>query len=126
MTTKLELSSRLVDFQAILDYADLTNDRNPIHVDHEFAAKTPFGGVIAHGTMSVALIWQALARTLGKDVLERVDLDIRFLKPVRIGDCVAGGGDLRPGTESVYDVWVRTQAGEGEPVISGTATVRHV
>ena len=126
MTNKLKLSLRQIDFQAILDYADLTNDHNPIHVDHEFAANNPFGSVIAHGTMSVALIWQALALTLGKHVLERVDLDIRFLKPVRIGDCVAGGGDLRPGTENVYDVWVRTQAGEGETVISGTATVRHV
>ncbi len=124
MQSKLQPSSRHVDFQAILDYAALTNDYNPLHVDHAFAAKTPFGGVIAHGTMSVALIWQALAQTLGTQALDGIDLDIRFMKPVRIGDTVAGGGQLQEGSNDVYDVWVKTQNGEGDVVISGTATIR--
>ena len=124
MTSKLTTSSRLVEFQSILDYADLTNDYNPLHVDPAFAAKTPFGGVIAHGTMSVALIWQALALTLGREALERIDLDIRFLKPVRVGNTVTGGGELRAGSTNIYEVWVKNDVAEGEPVISGTATLR--
>lgn len=124
METTLKTSSRHVDFQSILDYAALTNDYNPIHVDREFAAKTPFGGIIAHGTMSVALIWQALAKTLGRDALDRIHLDIRFMKPVRIGDTVAGGGELRPGAAGVYDVWVKNEDGKGDLLISGTATIR--
>ena len=54
MIETLQTASRQVDFQAILNYADVTNDYNPIHVDKEFAAKSPMGGVIAHGTMSLA------------------------------------------------------------------------
>ena len=50
-----EISLR-ADRQAILAYAELTGDFNPIHVDPEFAAKTPMGGVIAHGTLSLNLI----------------------------------------------------------------------
>jgi 3-hydroxybutyryl-CoA dehydratase len=122
MQEQLIPSERLVDRQAILDYAVLTNDFNPIHVDPEFAAKTPFGGVIAHGTMSVALIWQALASTLGHSALAGMVLDIRFLKPVRIGEQVAGGGALRPGSvPAVYDVWVKNQ--HGDVLIGGTAKV---
>ena len=113
---------RLVDRQSITDYAVLTNDFNPIHVDPGFAANTPFGDVIAHGTMSVALIWQSLAKTLGDSAIAGMVLDIRFFKPVRVGDRVCGGGELRSGSPTaVYDVWVKNQ--NGEVLIGGTAAI---
>ncbi len=122
MEKTLKPSSRQVDFQSILNYADVTNDYNPVHVDKEFAAKSPMGGIIAHGTMSVALIWQALKNTLGVAALNRVHLEIRFVRPVRIDDTVTGGGELQAGASNVYDVWVKNQ--KGEDVIRGTATLR--
>lgn len=122
MEKTLKSSSRQVDFQSILNYADVTNDYNPVHVDKEFAANSPMGGIIAHGTMSVALIWQALKNTLGVAALNRVHLEIRFVRPVRIDDTVTGGGELRAGASNVYDVWVKNQ--KGEDVIRGTATLR--
>ncbi len=122
MEKTLKSSSRQVDFQSILNYADVTNDYNPVHVDKEFAAKSPMGGIIAHGTMSVALIWQALKNTLGVAALNRVHLEIRFVRPVRIDDTVTGGGELQAGASNVYDVWVKNQ--KGEDVIRGTATLR--
>jgi len=122
MEKTLKSSSRQVDFQSILNYADVTNDYNPVHVDKEFAANSPMGGIIAHGTMSVALIWQALKNTLGVATLNRVHLEIRFVRPVRIDDTVTGGGELQAGASNVYDVWVKNQ--KGEDVIRGTATLR--
>jgi acyl dehydratase len=120
---QLKPSTKHVDFDTILKYAAVTNDYNPIHVDREFAAKSPMGGIIAHGTMSVALIWQALRNTLGVDALNRVHLEIRFVQPVRIDDDVTGGGELRVGsTPPVYEVWVRNA--RGQDVIKGTATVK--
>ncbi|MBI5908912.1 MAG: MaoC family dehydratase [Betaproteobacteria bacterium] len=122
MEKTLKSSSRQVDFQSILNYADVTNDYNPVHVDREFAANSPMGGIIAHGTMSVALIWQALKNTLGVAALNRIHLEIRFVRPVRIDDTVTGGGELQAGASNVYDVWVKNQ--KGEDVIRGTATLR--
>ncbi|MCW5656786.1 MAG: MaoC family dehydratase [Burkholderiaceae bacterium] len=123
MHVQLKPSTKHVDFDTIMKYAAVTNDYNPIHVDREFAAKSPMGGIIAHGTMSVALIWQALKNTLGVDALNRVHLEIRFVQPVRIDDDVTGGGELRVGsTPPVYDVWVRNA--RGQDVIKGTATVK--
>ncbi len=61
----LHETTLLADESGIRRYAELTGDFNPIHVDPEFAATTPFGGVIAHGTMSLNLIWQAAAASLG-------------------------------------------------------------
>ena len=123
MDKQLKASTKHVDFDTIMAYAAVTNDYNPIHVDKEFAAKSPMGGIIAHGTMSVALIWQALRNTLGADALNRVHLEIRFVQRVRIDDDVSGGGELREGSQPpVYDVWVRN--GKGQDVIKGTATVK--
>ncbi len=123
MDKHLKTSTKHVDFDTIMAYAEVTNDYNPIHVDKEFAARSPMGGIIAHGTMSVALIWQALRNTLGADALNRVHLEIRFVQPVRIDDDVIGGGELREGIgPSIYDVWVRN--GKGQDVIKGTATIK--
>ena len=123
MQAQLKQSSKHVDFDTIMKYAAVTNDYNPIHVDKEFAAKSPMGGIIAHGTMSVALIWQALKNTLGMQALNRIHLEIRFVQPVRIDDDVTGGGERRAGSEPpAYDVWVRNA--KGQDVLKGTATVK--
>jgi acyl dehydratase len=122
MSQVLKTASKQVTFDTIMKYADVTNDYNPIHVDKDFAAKSPMKGIIAHGTMSVALIWQALGATLGPDVLNRTTLDIRFVKPVRIDDVVTGGGVLKDASNDVYDVWVKNQSGEIN--ITGIATIR--
>lgn len=121
MVTQLIPSTKHVDFQSILDYAALTNDYNPAHVDKDFANNSPMKGIIAHGTMSVALIWQAIKNTLGVEALNRIDLDIRFVRPVRIDDEVTGGGQLQTGSVDVFDVWVKNQ--KGEEVIVGTAVL---
>jgi acyl dehydratase len=123
MDKQLKPASRHVDFAAIMAYAAVTNDYNPIHVDKEFAASSPMGGIIAPGTMSVALIWQALRNTLAISALDRIHLEIRFVQPVRVDEDVSAGGELRDDSEPpVYDVWVRN--GAGEDVIKGTATIK--
>ncbi len=108
MPTSLVEVDLTVDRALILRYARLTDDYNPIHIDPVFAAATPLGGVIAHGTMAVNLIWQALQATLGGSALSGVCLDIRFAKPVREHDRVTAGGQVRT-DGSGYDVWVRNQ-----------------
>ena len=78
--------------QADIDaFADLTGDRNPLHVDEEFARAGPFGGRIAHGPLVFALAIGlvsasgfVLGTALGMLALE----DWRFLRPVRVGDTI--------------------------------------
>ena len=109
----------LIDAEGIRRYAELTNDFNPIHVDPEFAARSEMWGVIAHGTLSLNLIWQSLAATVGVQELQHLDLQVRFKAPVRIGDRVAAGGRR---TDTGYEVYVRNQ--HGTNVIEGSATRR--
>lgn len=70
-------------------FAELTGDRNVIHVDPERAAQTPFGGTIAHGLLSLALVAPVTQRLQVTDAATQVNygLDkLRFPTPLRVGD----------------------------------------
>jgi len=107
--------------QTIQAYAGLTNDHNPIHLNADFAAKTQMGGVIAHGTMSVCLIFRSIEETFPDLDFAEMNIDIKFTSPVRIGDVVRAGGEADPNQPGRFDVWVRGQD-DGVRII-GTATV---
>jgi len=114
--------SRTVDRPAIRLYAEITDDFNPIHLDPDFAAATPMRGIIAHGMLSLNLIWQSVRKTYGSDAVQGARLDVRFVRPVRENDTVSAGGRIRDGnpdgTAGLYDVVVENQ--NGEAVITGT------
>ena len=112
--------SRTIDRTAIRLYAEVTDDFNPIHVDPEFAATTPMRGIIAHGMLSLNLVWQSLRATYGAAAAEGATLDVRFVRPVRENDVVSASGRLQPGSSAAYDVVVANQ--NSEPVITGTLT----
>ncbi|CAO3438327.1 MaoC family dehydratase [Azospirillum argentinense] len=108
--------TKRIDRAAIRLYAELTDDFNPIHVDPDFAATTPMKGIIAHGLLSVNLLWQSVRRSLGEAAVSGATLDIRFLRPVREDDVVTAGGQRRTDGDG-YDVWIDNQ--HGETVIAG-------
>lgn len=119
--TELVRVSRIVDRLAIRLYAEVTDDFNPIHVDPDFAASTPMRGIIAHGMLSLNLIWQSLSATYGPGVAEGARLEVRFVRPVRENDTVSAAGRIKDAEAGVYDVMVENQ--KGEPVITGTLTL---
>ena len=101
----------------IAAYADLTQDFNPIHLDPGFAAGTAMGGVIAHGTLSIGLIWQSLQRSVAPEDFVGAELDIRFVHPVRLAETLIAGGHERAGARGVYEVWVRAEADQSERLV---------
>lgn len=118
MNSTLEPVRLTADAQTIRMYGALTDDFNPIHVDPAFAATTPMGRCIAHGTMSIGLLWTSLFRTFGFDAGQQVELDVRFVKPVFAGETVEAGGELQAGEPGCYVVWVR--GADGVDRLTGT------
>ncbi|MDF1722578.1 MAG: MaoC family dehydratase [Minwuia sp.] len=100
-------------------YAQITGDPNPIHLDAAFAAGTEMQGIIAHGTLSLNLLWRALARTFGPDACEGAEMDVRFIRPVRVDDVVTASGHRDDAEPDRYLVQVTNQSGEA--VITGWA-----
>lgn len=106
--------------ETALAYGELTADFNPIHVDPDFAAGTPFGRPIAHGTMALNLVLEAVAQTFGGGQAPGA-LAIRFVKPVPVGETIRSGGTLIDAARGTYEVFVETEA--GVRTLEGTLTV---
>lgn len=101
--------------EQVIAYAELSGDYNPLHLDEAFARNTPLGTRIAHGTLSLNLLWQSIVESCGS--VEGLTLEVRFVKPVHLGDSVTtGAGEWDP--EGRAAVWVKNQ--RGETVISGS------
>jgi len=90
------LSDWLAIDQARIDaFADATEDRQFIHVDPEMAARTPFGGTVAHGFLSLSLLSRMGAEAMrlpeGLKMAVNYGFDrVRFLAPVKSGSRVRG------------------------------------
>ncbi|GAB3992359.1 MaoC family dehydratase [Nocardioides marmoraquaticus] len=104
-----------VDQQRVDAFADVTGDHQWIHVDRERAARSPFGGTIAHGYLTLSLLpW------LGSQVfsLETPGAKLNYgVNKVRFPSPLPVGSRVR----------VRVTVGEVSPVPAGTQLVlRHV
>ncbi len=83
-----ERISKKVLSSDIIGFAELTGDRNPIHLSQHFAAKTPFGGRIAHGLYTASLISAVLGTRLPGPGAIYMSQTLHFRAPVRIDDTV--------------------------------------
>jgi 3-hydroxybutyryl-CoA dehydratase len=80
--------TRLVDDEAVRRFAEVSGDFNPLHLDEEYAARTPFRGRIAHGALIASYISCVLGNHLPGPGAVFAGMTMRFERPVRIGDTV--------------------------------------
>jgi 3-hydroxybutyryl-CoA dehydratase len=73
-------------------YAEAGGDGNPIHTDPDFAARTQFGGTIAHGMLVLAYLSEMMTAAFGQAWLAGGRLKVRFKAPARPGDTVSATG----------------------------------
>jgi len=85
MTERL---SKTVASSDVVGFAEVTGDRNPIHLSEHFAAKTPFRTRIAHGLYTASLISAVLGTRLPGPGAIYISQTLNFRAPVRIGDTV--------------------------------------
>ena len=76
-------------------FAQVSGDRNPVHMDETFARATPFRGRIVHGALVASFISGVLGNQLPGPGAIFMGLNMRFLKPVRIGDTVVARATVK-------------------------------
>jgi 3-hydroxybutyryl-CoA dehydratase len=109
-------------------YAKASRDFNPIHIDEEFARKTPAGGTIAHGMLILAYVSQMMTGAFGRSWLSGGRFNIRFKTPARPGDVLTIQGRIekiqKETEQTVVNCSVLCANQKNESVITGEATVR--
>jgi 3-hydroxybutyryl-CoA dehydratase len=108
----------------IVLYAGVSGDTNPVHLDAEFAAKTPFKERIAHGMLSAGFISTVIGTKLPGPGAIYLSQSLRFKAPVKIGDTVLARARvtaLDPGKRRV--TLATTCEVGGKVVIDGEAAI---
>ena len=109
----------------IILYAGITGDLNPAHIDAESAKKGMFGERIAHGMLSAGFISCILGTQLPGPGTIYLGQELKFTKPVRIGDTVTATATVTERivekNRLILDTTVTNQ--NGDVVIKGKATV---
>ncbi len=118
----------LVDQARIDAFAEITEDPQFIHIDPEAAAKTPFGGTVAHGFLTLSLLSRMASDAMPRPEGVKMGVNygferVRFLAPVRSGKRVRGRFTLvrmdekRPGQwQFTHSVTVEIE-GEDKPAL---------
>ena len=86
MSERLE---KMISSSDVVGFAEMTGDRNPVHLSEHFAARTPFGTRIAHGLYTASLISAVLGTRLPGPGAIYISQTLNFRAPVRIGDTVS-------------------------------------
>ena len=79
---------RIVTEKDIEDFAKISGDNNPVHLDEDFAKTTIFKGRIAHGMLAASFISTTVGTKLPGYGAIYISQNLKFKGPVRIGDKV--------------------------------------
>src|SRR6185437_16733639 len=116
---------KTVSASDVVGFAEVTGDRNPIHLPEHFAAKTTFGTRIAHGLYTASLISAVLGTRLPGPGAVYISQTLHFRAPVKIGDTVEVGVTVAELLPDKYRARLTcTCTVDGETVLDGEAWVK--
>ena len=115
--------SRLVTARDIELFTELSGDRNPLHYDAELAARSRFGGIVVQGGVTTAVLNAVVAEDLPGPGSVFLQLDLKFLAPVRPGDVITGTVEVTAARadKPITELDVRVTRDDGVVAVAGTA-----
>ena len=79
---------KVITDRDIEQFAEISTDHNPVHLDDEYARDTIFEGRIAHGMLTAGLVSAVIGEQLHGHGTIYMSQNLKFLAPVRPGDLV--------------------------------------
>jgi 3-hydroxybutyryl-CoA dehydratase len=116
--------TKLITDRDIELFAEVSTDRNPVHLDDDYARDTIFEGRIAHGMLTAGLISAVIGEQLPGHGTVYLGQSLKFLAPVRPGDMVEAEVEVLEIDYGRRRVTLATRARVGETlVLKGEAVV---
>lgn len=117
--------TRTITEKEVKMFAAVSGDVNPVHLDEEFAAGTQFKTRIAHGMITGGLVSAAIAMEMPGPGSIYLGQDLRFERPVRLGDTITVELTITEKMDGKNFVKIETVARnqDGKSVASGVATI---
>ncbi len=118
------VSKKITD-QLIRQFADVSGDYNPIHLEEDFAKDTRFGKRIAHGMLTASFISTLLGHGLSVRKIVYLGQTLKFKHPAFIGDTVTAIGTIKSIREDKPVVTIETTCENQDNVtlIEGEAVI---
>ena len=123
LATVGQKASRSLTFtQASVEaYAEITGDRNPLHFDEAYAARTKFERLVVHGGLTAGILNALVAEDLPGPGTVFMSQELKYLAPVYIGDTIVGEVEILKvhETKPVTKLRATVKRGDGETVLEG-------
>jgi 3-hydroxybutyryl-CoA dehydratase len=120
-----ELSKKVTD-EMVRAFAEISEDRNPAHLDDEYAKASFFKQRIAHGMLGAGLISAVMAMKLPGPGAIYLSQNLKFKAPVYIGDTMTAKAEVVELNDSKKIVTLNTTVvkQDGTVVIEGQAMIK--
>jgi len=117
--------SKTITSEDLSLFAAVSLDTNPVHFDAEFAAKTRFGGIVAHGMIPAGLISAVIGTRLPGPGSIYLGQTLQFKRPVRVGDTITATVTVATTREdkSIATLTTTVTNQADEVVLTGEATI---
>ncbi len=119
--------SKKISEQDVDAFAEIIGDKNPLHLDENYAKGTRFGQRIAHGAFTMGLISAALGMELPGPGTVYLSQTIKFIKPVFLNDTITATVEITAIRPDKGLLTFRTDCAnqKGEKIAEGEAVVFH-
>lgn len=104
-------------------YSEISGDRNPLHFDEAFAARTKFGALVVQGGLTTGLLHALVAMDMPGPGTVFLSQNWKFTAPVYIGDTITAEAEILKvhATKPVTHLGVRVSRQTGDTVLEGDA-----
>jgi len=118
--TEKKITANMVE-----SFAEITGDKNPIHLDKEFASHTLFKKRIAHGMLSLSIISSILGMEFPGPGTIYMKQEVKFLKPIYVDEKITVKITVKDKIEEKFRLILTTQIikEDGSLGIDGEALV---
>ena len=118
--------SKVFTEEDVMQFANISADTNPIHLDERFAAASVFGQRIVHGMLTASLFSGLIGVELPGEGAIYLGQSLTFKAPVLIGEQVTASVEIVKIREDKPIVTLRTLCvnNEGQVVVEGEAVVK--